>query len=272
MESDGTNPVKMQTSHTEGIILFVFTVGLVTCLGVVLAKGAQSSATPQMKGTRGPLSRPVEVRGKDRTEVPPGPGEPATRHVPIPLTAHLNARIDQTWHTAGTSNSLSELGTGERDLGGVTFQVEGVVQLSAQIKKSWASQYPVQIKDIAVGLKCRRLHFLHSTGVAEHDGTPVGEYAVHYVDGRVEHVYLLYGRHLRDWWFDPKGTPQPSKCPVVWTGTSPASKKANRSLRLYKTTWTNPYPEVEIRSVDFVSLMAGSAPFLLAMTADVPTS
>jgi hypothetical protein len=36
----------------------------------------------------------------------------------------------------------------------------------------------------------------------------------------------------------------------------------------YKTTWMNPLPDTEIVSLDYVSAMAPSAPFLLAVTAE----
>ena len=37
-------------------------------------------------------------------------------------------------------------------------------------------------------------------------------------------------------------------------------------LRLFKTAFLNPQPDKEIKSIDYVSGMAGSAPFMIAMT------
>ena len=38
------------------------------------------------------------------------------------------------------------------------------------------------------------------------------------------------------------------------------------TLRLYQRTWDNPLPEAEVTRLDFVSKMAKSAPFLIAIT------
>ena len=39
-------------------------------------------------------------------------------------------------------------------------------------------------------------------------------------------------------------------------------------LQLYRRTWTNPTPEVEITSIDFISAMTACAPFLIALAVD----
>ena len=39
-------------------------------------------------------------------------------------------------------------------------------------------------------------------------------------------------------------------------------------VRLYLMTCANPHPELTIESLDFVSTMTGSAPFLVAMTVE----
>jgi hypothetical protein len=39
-------------------------------------------------------------------------------------------------------------------------------------------------------------------------------------------------------------------------------------VRLFRTTWVNPMPETQIRTLDYRSDMADAAPFLIAITAD----
>jgi len=41
-------------------------------------------------------------------------------------------------------------------------------------------------------------------------------------------------------------------------------------VRTYVMSWSNPYPDVEIKALDFVSTQTESAPFLLAVTVDPP--
>jgi hypothetical protein len=55
---------------------------------------------------------------------------------------------------------------------------------------------------------------------------------------------------------------------VVWTGANSASLSQDRGTRLYHYSWTNPRPEVAIATVDFLSGMSDTAPFLIAITAD----
>jgi hypothetical protein len=40
------------------------------------------------------------------------------------------------------------------------------------------------------------------------------------------------------------------------------------SLRIYRSTWTNPRPDQNIVKMDFVSTMTSPAPFLIAVTAE----
>ena len=55
---------------------------------------------------------------------------------------------------------------------------------------------------------------------------------------------------------------------AVWQGTNADSSKAGGRIRLFKTTWANPRPDLEITRLDYVSRMTAAAPFLLAITAE----
>jgi hypothetical protein len=185
----------------------------------------------------------------------------------IDLSTHFNADTAASWHTPGTPNDLSELPKGPQTLKGTTFTISGIIQLTGRVQKPWASNYPDMVTNIRVGISCRRLQFLQGTGVADRDGSRIGKYVVHYASGQTAEIPILYGKNVRDWWWNPK-YPEPSDCVVAWTGSNGAAKEKGMSLRLYKMTWMNPRPEDSIESLDFVSSMGGSAPFLLAVTAD----
>ena len=45
-----------------------------------------------------------------------------------------------------------------------------------------------------------------------------------------------------------------------------ATERQQASLRVFDSTRDNPHPEQQIQSVDFVSAMTDSAPFLIAIT------
>jgi len=55
----------------------------------------------------------------------------------------------------------------------------------------------------------------------------------------------------------------------LWSGMEADKSTMRRwGSRLYRLKWTNPRPEAEVASMDFVSTMSSSAPFLLAATTE----
>jgi len=55
---------------------------------------------------------------------------------------------------------------------------------------------------------------------------------------------------------------------VVWTGSNRLLARKGCKLQLYLTTIENPRPENVVRSLDYVSAMIDSAPFLIALTSN----
>ena len=91
---------------------------------------------------------------------------------------------------------------------------------------------------------------------------------LHYADGTQKELAIDYGRDVRNWWAkdDPKQATE--RAVVAWTGTNPVAADRKTTLRLYQRTWDNPLPEAEVTRLDFVSKMAKSAPFLIAITVE----
>jgi hypothetical protein len=73
---------------------------------------------------------------------------------------------------------------------------------------------------------------------------------------------------LRFWWYEVKRPTQAKAADIVWTGMNDATRKRGVGMRLFQSHWDNPLPEVEIESIDFVSSLAHSAPFLIAITTE----
>ena len=152
---------------------------------------------------------------------------------------------------------------GLQTLGGVTFDIRGVVQLAGvRLRQDVGDVFPKQVTGIKVASKRTKLHFLHAAAWPVPDGTPIGHYIMHYADGQRHELPIVYGQDVRDWCVQG-GEPAKDVSPV-WRGTSADAA----SIRLYKTTWSNPRPDVEITSIDYVSAMTDSAPFLIAITAE----
>ncbi len=72
---------------------------------------------------------------------------------------------------------------------------------------------------------------------------------VHLANGEAIEIPLVLGRDLGDWW--NQSDDQNATFTVAWAGQNEASRGRNRSFRLFKTTWENPFPQVAIESIDF---------------------
>ncbi|MBM3883556.1 MAG: hypothetical protein FJ387_28270 [Verrucomicrobia bacterium] len=184
----------------------------------------------------------------------------------VDLSDHYNAGLTDSWHKGGLpNNTLKDLPRGCHEFGGVTFDVRGIVQLAGQQAASELSViFPEQVKGIAVGRKGQNLHVLHACGWSSPQGTEVATYVIHYADGQSREIPVTYGRDVQDWWLS-EPAPADSALQVVWQGTNHASPDGP-PVGLFKSTWPNPRPEVEIRALDYRSAMANSAPFLIAVT------
>ena len=210
---------------------------------------------------------------KTQTDARPHhPIAPRTAETPvnlIDLSKHYNAALNDSWHTGGISgNDLSSVPQGVQEFAGVKFDVRGLVQLSGKSAAEQLSvRFPKEVKNIRMGRACRQLHLLQAAGWPSPVGTQIGSYVVHYQDGTTEQIPIIYGKHVRDWW-SQRTDPAVTDSEVAWKGTNAASKSSNTTLELYKTTWKNPRPDAVIESLDYISAMTPSAPFLLALTAE----
>jgi hypothetical protein len=159
--------------------------------------------------------------------------------------------------------TLDMLPKGVHRVGNVQYDLRGVVQVWGQPFGGRAKKkFPEQVKAIRVGLKCRKLMFLHASRWTEDKVNKIGSYVIHYADGKTAEVPIVFGKDLRDWRpvHDPgAGGPAPA-----WQGCD----KAGEAVVLFETAWTNPKPEAQIASIDMVSAMMEAAPFLVALTAD----
>jgi hypothetical protein len=113
------------------------------------------------------------------------------------------------------------------------------------------------------------LHFLHAAILASgaRPGDELGSYIIHYLDGREIELPMVTGKDMADWWSQPDE--RATNFVVAWTGSNPAARSAGKALRLFRTTWDNPSPNVPIKQVDFTSdKPTPGQPFLIAITAE----
>jgi len=220
------------------------------------------------------------------------------RLVPARAPAATSEQVDLTGHYTGLlsdplyppfgmdsqDNDLSNLPLGLDGLGGVRFDVRGVIRLRATHPKGrpWTlvwGRYPARVGGINVGRPFRRMHVLHGAaggwvhalgGAREPvpDGTPIARFTYHYADGSQRTEDVVYGRDARDWWEGTADQGKGDRRHVVWRGTNAIAGLHGAHLRLYRTTWTNPQPDRVVAHLDYESLLTACGPFLVALTVE----
>jgi len=183
----------------------------------------------------------------------------------LDLTESYNLGLNETvkFKSIG-GEDLASLPQGAVNIDGlnILFDIRGRVQLKG---KRLRMPFPPRVDGIKVNQQCRRVHFLCGTVYGAATGTEIGRFEVHYANGQSNRIQIIYGKHVQDWWFDPR-EPQTGDPRMVWQEVNPASQAQDRSIRLYSLEWENPLKNVEIATFDFVSAVTDSAPFLIAIT------
>ena len=225
------------------------------------------SLTParMFPGTNAPKQKGAASRAKPKYPA----RDPNAPKQLLDLSQFFNARLNETWHgpNTNTGNDLASLPVGVQQLGEVSYDLRGVIQLGS--KSPTAARFPTNVTGIKVNQKCQKLHFLHAAGFgkASDEGKQVGAYVVRFTANQMRlEIPIVYGKDVRDWHYwstEKEGSPG---LKVAWKGDNKSIKGGPEYIRLFQTTWTNLAPDVEVESIDFVSSMAFPAPFLLAIT------
>lgn len=198
------------------------------------------------------------------------------RAQPIELAGFYNGSLDENWVGSPVKdNTLASLPRGRQTFGGVRFQVgSGLIQLSGRefVKRKFQS-FPTNVADIRIERKFDRLHLLHGASYEANGSPPIATVTLHYEDGKTHTLMLNYDFHVANWWFfarkgETSPPPPKSETSVLdWTGRNPAVGP-EVILRLFRSTFENPRPNVHITNLEYGSLMTASAPFLLALSVD----
>ena len=185
----------------------------------------------------------------------------------VDLSKHYTSSLDDNWF-CHAGHDLRDLPKGIQVLGGTAFDIRGLVQLAASKSIDVTGVvFPEAVRGIAVGRKGRRLAFLQACFWHAQEGAKLGEYVIHYEDGRTKSAPIIYGQNIRDWWVRPEGEPL-TEAEAVWRGSNPATDSMGLTTQLIKYTWENPLPEVKISTIDFVSDLIEAGPFLVALTVE----
>ena len=204
--------------------------------------------------------------GASAYSYPPRSAEAKTNQVD--LSQFYNASLAKAWHpaAAGTQGyDLAPLPQGLQTFADVSFDVRGVVQIAGRKLEEAGGKFPSEVKGIPFGARCKRLHFLHSTGWSVPEGTKIGSYRLNYSNGETRELPIIYGQQVRDWFGNSSSQPLDKNSVIAWS-IKPPRDADNKTL--FKTSWENPLPDGEIKSIDYISAGSDAAPFLIAITAE----
>jgi len=185
----------------------------------------------------------------------------------IDLSVYYTQPLGQPLHTDRANNDLASVPQGVQTLGGTTFDIRGLVQLAGS---SLRGEFPERVDGIKVGLSCREIHIMHGTGFGAQSGETVAWLILHYENGDRRELKVNYGQHVLDWWQYPHDQAETPDSVVAWRGSNGAvddwPSAEPTKIRLFKTTFDNPLPDVPIETVDYVSGMTLAAPFMVALS------
>ena len=184
----------------------------------------------------------------------------------VDLDGVYNVALNESWQPIGeladVDRSLAALPAGLHDFEGVSFDVRGIIQLSGSAQDS--RLYPEWV-GIPVGQVFQRFHVLHGATGSERQGQEIGAFVLHYANGNVAEVPILFGEHLRgeDVRVDPE-----TNCSNGRLVRSPggSTEQGINHPRVYQAAFANPMPTVEVERVEFTSKLTKCGPFLLALT------
>ena len=162
-------------------------------------------------------------------------------------------------------NNLARVPDGPQTLAGTWFNIG---ERLIRVRGRHATEPPEAVRTIVIDARFDTLHILQSTmfgnAFGADDGTEIGSYVVHYVDGTDERIPIIYGEDVRDWWRSSDGD-VPSRGKLAWGGTNAAAGDDDQ-IRLFSSEWGNPHPGTRVWAIDFESRNTACAPFLVALT------
>jgi hypothetical protein len=180
----------------------------------------------------------------------------------VDLTAFYNASL-RIYMPGGDVDSVTNVVREIRTTTGVHFDARGYIGLLRRGEESrGTNSSPESVTGIPIVRRVTRLHFLHSASYGENEDRQVGSYIMQMSDGSIEDFPIIYGRNVRSERGDYRKVPEAE---VAWEGEGIRSG-AGRRVRIFKVTWVNPVPAVEVSRIDFISAVSKSAPHLLAIT------
>lgn len=183
----------------------------------------------------------------------------------VDLGAFYNFSLSEEIH--GKPYNIIPIPSGVNDFNGVKFDARGIIQLASKVsfEKSHI-KYPKKISGIQVNCMAGSLCFLHSSAWESEKGTDVALIVVNYANNEKRTITIKSRIEVEDWWFHPENSIFPEKTKLAWKGSNARVEELGFVLKIYRYTWANPMPTVEISSIDLISSMNDTGYMLYGIT------
>ncbi|MGY2896296.1 glycoside hydrolase family 20 zincin-like fold domain-containing protein [Deinococcus sp. UYEF24] len=221
--------------------------------GVAYVRGAQAAWNPAA-----PLTGAPEATYRDLYQPTPDRAQAGTLIDLSPyVTRTLNDPDGKGWIGKGAGTDLSALPTGNVRLGDTRYLIGGAVMLRGT--RANVAGLPERA-EIALNRRVSAVNMLLTTPwPTPADRDKVGSVIFSYQDGQSVTQPLQYGRHLRAWSDLSASSMVPAP---AWTGKT----KDGLDVNLTTLSWTNPRPDVAVKSVTLLSDGTGASLALLGLT------
>ena len=167
----------------------------------------------------------------------------------------LSDRDGNGWLGRGPDYDLSRMLEQER-FAGFQFALGPVVSLQGTHRR--VQNDPRRV-EVPLSSYASSIAFLHATGWSVPAGTEVGQYIVHFGDGKQETIPIVYGQNITAW---TELDVTSIDLMQAWRGETRNGLDAAVTLHL----WTNQRAEVPIDRIEFVSAGTIANPMLLGVT------
>ncbi len=193
----------------------------------------------------------------------------------VDLTDSYTVSIKDSLSVDNRRETLANLPCGVQRLGGVEFDIRGVV-FPPRTEEVINASFSARPRSVPLGRKAVRVHFLHGRLAGSADDSFSGGYQVRYADGSVLSYPLgagdLLPMHESGLWESlyPVATHRSAafeECVLAWVGVNPEAEKRNDLVRLTRLTWRNPHPDKMIERIGFSSSEARNF-FVVAITVE----
>lgn len=181
----------------------------------------------------------------------------------LDLASEYTALLEDGLVDGAPTDNLSEFKPGLHRLGGVLFDARAVLKPASTTQTDGRTKPGAWIR---VARKIQTLHFLHAASNAlDQRGKSAGSYRMEFENGEIWEVPLVPGRHFKDW-RSPLPASAMSDVKPAWTGSRPLA--GGNPPSLYVSSWTNPVPHLELRSIRVDADPGGACPIVMAITVE----